>query len=147
MIMRRGEDSSRATTGGNRFLRRLKVTFLTSKRVHPLTLRIDSAPIRPVKYFLPLFLLVAFSLSACNTLNNRRSMYTYEKVHGPYTRQLEEGTWGQPKTVTEEYAEQQRVKRGPKLVPGEKKSSSGSPSHGAGTGTQPTPDTPLPTYQ
>jgi hypothetical protein len=81
------------------------------------------------------------ALTGCNTLNNRRSLYTYEKVHGPYTRQLEEGTWGHPKTVSEEYAEQQRVKKGPKLIPSEKKSS------GTGVGTRPTPEAPLPSYQ
>ena len=99
-----------------------------------------------MKSFLPLVLLVAFALSACNTLNNRRSLYTNARVHGPYTRQLEEGTWGQPKTVSEEYAEQQRVQKGPKLIPGEKKSSS-TPATTGGTGAPPAPDTPLPQYQ
>jgi hypothetical protein len=97
-----------------------------------------------VKYFLPLVLLVAFALSACNTLNNRRSMYTNQKVHGPYTRQLEEGTWGQSKTVSEQYAEQQRVKKGPKLIPGQKASSGSSTTSSGPTGTQPAPDTALP---
>jgi hypothetical protein len=100
---------------------------------------------RPVKSFLPLFLLVAFALSACNTLNNRRSLYTTQKVHGPYTRQLEEGTWGETKSVNEEYADQQRVQKGPKLIPGEKKASSSAlPSSGAAPGAQPAPYAPLP---
>jgi hypothetical protein len=74
-----------------------------------------------VKSLLPLALLAALALSACNTLENRRSLYTTEKVHGPYTRELEEGTWGNPKTVDEQYAESQAAKRYPKILTGEKK--------------------------
>jgi hypothetical protein len=74
-----------------------------------------------VKFLLPLALVAACALSACNTLENRRSLYTTEKVHGPYTRQLEEGTWGNPKTVDQEYADAQEQKKRPKIVTGEKK--------------------------
>ncbi len=74
-----------------------------------------------VKFFLPLAILGALALSGCNTIENRRSLYSNQKVHGPYTRELEEGTWGNPKTVDEEYAEAKAEKRRPKIVPGEKK--------------------------
>jgi hypothetical protein len=93
-----------------------------------------------VKYFLPLVLLLVFVFTGCNTLNNRRSLYRTGKVHGPYTRQLEEGTWGEEKTVSEQYAEQQRVEKGPKLIPGEKKSPGSSSS--VPSGTAPTPALP-----
>lgn len=79
---------------------------------------------RPVKFFLPLALLAALAFSACNTLNNRRSMYTIQKVHGPYTRELEEGTWGRRKTVDQQFAETQAEKRHPKLIQAEKKPAS-----------------------
>jgi hypothetical protein len=94
-----------------------------------------------VKSLFPLVLVAALALSACDTLTNRRSLYTIQKVHGPYTRQLEEGTWGHPKTVSEEWAEQERAKKAPKLIPGEKKH---SPSDAPST-LPPTPETPLPT--
>lgn len=74
-----------------------------------------------VKFFLPLALLAAFALSACNTIENRRSLYSTEKVHGPYTRSLEEGTWGRTKTADEQFEESQAQKRYPKFIPGEKK--------------------------
>jgi hypothetical protein len=74
-----------------------------------------------VKFFLPLALLAAFALSACNTIENRRSLYSNEKVHGPYTRSLEEGNWSDTKTAEEQYQDSQKQKRLPKLVPGEKK--------------------------
>ena len=73
-----------------------------------------------MKFLLPLALFAALVLSACNTIENRRSLYTTEKVHGPYTRELEEGTWGNPKTVDEQYADTQAAKRYPKVLPGEK---------------------------
>jgi hypothetical protein len=113
--------------------------YLQSSCVRRLTLPIESAPMRPVKFLFPLFLFAAFAFSACNTVENRRSMYTTQKVHGPYTTQLEEGTWGNPKTVTEEYAEGQKVKKQPKLIPGQKKASSDVPAV-----TVPTPETQLP---
>lgn len=74
-----------------------------------------------VKFFLPLALLAAFALSACNTIENRRSLYSNEKVHGPYTRSLEEGTAAYPKTADQQYHESQREKHYPKVIPGEKK--------------------------
>jgi len=75
-----------------------------------------------VKFFLPLALFAAFALSACNTIENRRSLYSNEKVHGPYTRSLEEGTaTTYTKTADEQYHESQREKRYPKMIPGEKK--------------------------
>jgi hypothetical protein len=74
-----------------------------------------------VKSLLPLVLVLAFALSACNTLTNRRSMYADQKVHGTYTRELEEGTVGKHQTVDQQYSESQAEKRYPKLVPGEKK--------------------------
>ena len=86
---------------------------------------------RDVKFLLPLALLAAFAFSACNTVENRRSLYTTEKVHGPYTRHLDEGTWGNPKTVDEEYAEAKKLKKRPKLTPGEKKAST-TPTSEAG---------------
>jgi len=79
-----------------------------------------------VKFFVPLALLGVLALSGCNTIENRRSLYTTERVHGPYTRELEEGTWGNPKTVDEEYAEARAQKHRPKIIPGEKKPVSGS---------------------
>jgi hypothetical protein len=93
-----------------------------------------------VKFLFPLALLATFALSACNTIENRRSLYTTEKVHGPYTRQLEEGTWGNPQTVQQQYADQQRTGRAPKLLPGAKSSSDG----GVEAGSVPTPATELP---
>ncbi|MDR3402692.1 MAG: hypothetical protein P4L99_09350 [Chthoniobacter sp.] len=74
-----------------------------------------------MKFFVPLALFAVLALTACNTIENRRSLYSTQKVHGPYTRQLEEGNWGNPKTVDEEYAEAQAEKRRPKIIPGEKK--------------------------
>ena len=97
---------------------------------------------RLVKFVLPLALLAAFALSACNTMENRRSLYTTERVHGPYTRQLEEGTWGNPQTVDEQYAEAQEQKKRPKLTPGEKKPAT---TLGGGEVVPPvSPDAPLP---
>ena len=69
-----------------------------------------------VKFLLPLALFAAFALSACNTIENRRSLYTNEKVHGPYTRSLEEGTWGNPQTVDEQYDASRQVARRPKVI-------------------------------
>ena len=95
-----------------------------------------------MKFSLPLALFAALALSACNTIENRRSLYTTEKVHGPYTRQLEEGTWGNPKTVDEQYTETQAAKRHPKILPGEKKPA-GLPSGGLIVPAT-NPDAPLP---
>lgn len=74
-----------------------------------------------MKFFLPIALFAAFALSACNTIENRRSLYSTEKVHGPYTRALEEGTAGETKTADQQYRESQAQKRRPKFIPGEKK--------------------------
>lgn len=74
-----------------------------------------------MKIFFPLALCVAFAFSACNTIENRRSLYSNEKVHGPYTRSLEEGTWADAKTADEQYQESQAQKHYPKYIPGEKK--------------------------
>jgi hypothetical protein len=93
-----------------------------------------------VKFLLPIALFAAFALSACNTLENRRSSYTTQKVHGPYTRQLEEGTWGNPKTVDEQYAETKTVARRPKLIEQKPVKSTGGAAPAAGT------DTVLPQY-
>ena len=74
-----------------------------------------------MKFPLPLVILAALALCACNTIENRRSLYSIQKVHGPYTRELEEGTWGKPKSVEQEYAETQARKRYPKVIVPEKK--------------------------
>ena len=87
---------------------------------------------RPVKFSLPLALLAVLAFSACNTLENRRSLYSNEKVHGPYTRELEEGTWGNPKTIDQQYAEQRAEGRRPKLTPGETKKVPSTPTPSAG---------------
>ena len=47
---------------------------------------------RPVKSALA-FLLLAFSLSACNTLATRRDLYGPAKGTGPYTEALYSGTY------------------------------------------------------
>ena len=93
---------------------------------------------RAVKLLLPLALVATFALSACNTMENRRSLYTTERVHGPYTRQWDEGTWGNPKTVDQEYEDAKKQKKRPKLTPGEKKVAPGK------TVPAINPDAPLP---
>jgi len=79
---------------------------------------------RRVKFALPLALCLAFATSACNTIENRRSLYAPKKANGPYTRSLEEGTWKDRKTVDEQYEESQRLKKTRKVVPGEKPAAS-----------------------
>jgi hypothetical protein len=64
-----------------------------------------------VKIAVPLLSLLALSLAACNTLEDRRSLYSPAKGSGPYTRQLQEGTWKDRKTVDEQYAEAQKQKK------------------------------------
>jgi hypothetical protein len=61
----------------------------------PLTAPECSVPMRAVKLSLSLLLLVscALSLCACNTLANRRSLYSPKKGEGYWTRTLDEGTW------------------------------------------------------
>ena len=80
----------------------------------------------PLVKLFPLALIATIALCACNTLENRRSLYSTEEVHGPYTRALEEGTWGNPKTVDEQYSQAQREKNWPALAPGEKKPAPGA---------------------
>jgi hypothetical protein len=49
-----------------------------------------------VKSTIPLLALlafVAFGFSACNTLADRRDLYSPVKANGPYTRSLHDGTW------------------------------------------------------
>jgi hypothetical protein len=53
---------------------------------------------------------------------------------------LEEGTWGNPKTVDEEYSDAQAQRSRPKVVPGEKKPMVAP----AGATPAVTPDAPLP---
>lgn len=50
---------------------------------------------RAVKLSLSLLALVAYALSlcACNTLANRRALYSPKKGDGYWTRTLHEGTW------------------------------------------------------
>jgi len=57
-----------------------------------LTLLRASAPMRAVKSALA-FLLLAFSLSACNTLATRRDLYSPAKASGPYTEALYSGSY------------------------------------------------------
>jgi hypothetical protein len=42
---------------------------------------------------LALLALAAFGFSACNTLADRRDLYSPTKANGPYTRSLQDGTW------------------------------------------------------
>jgi hypothetical protein len=76
-----------------------------------LTPRGDSVPMRRVKFALPFALFLAFATTACNTIENRRSVYTRPKANGPYTRSLQDGSWQHPKTVDEQYAEAQYRKK------------------------------------
>ena len=49
------------------------------------------APIRAVKFAASLLALLAFSLTACNTLATRRDLYAPTKSSGPYTKWYREG--------------------------------------------------------
>ncbi len=69
---------------------------------------------RRVKFALPFALCLAFATSACNTIENRRSVYTTKKADGPYTRALKDGTWGEAKSVDQQYEEAKRQRRQPK---------------------------------
>jgi hypothetical protein len=94
-----------------------------------------------VKFFLPLALLAAFALSACNTIENRRSLYSYEKVEGPYTRDLEEQrehATPYEKTAEQQYQESQRRKRYPKVIEGQKTTIKPSDTGTATPAVQPT---------
>ena len=66
----------------------------------------DSVPMRAVKFLLPLVLFLACTLAACNTVENRRSLYWPAKGNGPYTRSLQDGSWkDRAKPVDVEYRE------------------------------------------
>ena len=65
---------------------------------------------RRVKFALPLALCLVFATTACNTIENRRSLYSPKKADGPYTRSLREGTWNKAKTVDEQYEESKRTR-------------------------------------
>ncbi len=60
---------------------------------------------RRVKFALPFALCLAFALTACNTIENRRREYAPKKADGPYTRSLRDGSWNKHKTVDEQYEE------------------------------------------
>ena len=66
---------------------------------------------RRVKFALPFALFLAFATTACNTIENRRSVYKRPQANGPYTRSLEDGSWRHPKSVDEQYADAQRQKK------------------------------------
>ena len=70
---------------------------------------------RPVKFALPFALVLVAATTACNTIENRRSLYAPKKADGPYTRSLREGTWKDQKTVDEQYAESKKLKKGPQI--------------------------------
>ncbi len=46
-----------------------------------------------MKLITPFLLLVAIALSACETAQNRRSLYAPPKASGPYTQSLKTGNW------------------------------------------------------
>ena len=46
-----------------------------------------------MKFITPFLLLAAFAFSACETIQNRRSLYAPPKPSGPYTQSLKTGTW------------------------------------------------------
>ena len=59
--------------------------------------RIRFAPMRAVKFAASLLVLLAFSLTACNTLVTRRDLYAPTKASGPYTKWYREGgKWPHP---------------------------------------------------
>lgn len=72
---------------------------------------------RRVKFVLPFLLVLAFAVTGCNTIENRRSLYSPKKADGPYTRALQDGTWDEQKTVDEQYAEAQMLKKRGRVVP------------------------------
>jgi hypothetical protein len=71
---------------------------------------------RAVKFFLPLVVFLACGLAACNTVENRRSVYSPVKANGPYTRSLKDGSWKERKTVDVEYREAKVQKRRARTV-------------------------------
>ena len=52
-----------------------------------------SVPIRLVKLITPFLLLVAVILTACETPQNSRTLYSPAKASGPYTDALKSGSW------------------------------------------------------
>ena len=48
---------------------------------------------RLVKFITPFLLLVTVALTACETPQNRRSLYAPAKSSGPYTDALKTGSW------------------------------------------------------
>ena len=63
---------------------------------------------RRVKFALPLALCAALATTACNTVENQRSLYSPKTANGPYTRALEDGSWEEQKTVDEQYQQARR---------------------------------------
>ena len=47
----------------------------------------------PVKFYTPFLLLAAIALTACETRQNRRSLYAPPKASGTYTEALKTGSW------------------------------------------------------
>lgn len=72
---------------------------------------------RRVKFVLPFLLVLAFAVTGCNTIENRRSLYSPKKADGPATRALKDGTWEQQKTVDQQYAEAQQMKKQGRVAP------------------------------
>ncbi len=73
---------------------------------------------RGVKFVLPFLLVLAFAVTGCNTIENRRSLYAPKKADGPYTRALQDGTWDEQKTVDQQYAAAaQQKKKGAHSAP------------------------------
>jgi len=52
-----------------------------------------------VKYAFSLVLAVSVLLASCNTLANRRSLYSPTKQHGPWTKKSEENQPPPPKRI------------------------------------------------
>jgi hypothetical protein len=52
---------------------------------------------RVVKSFPILAIAVALLTTSCTTLENRRYLWEYQKVEGPYTRMLAEKAWPWPR--------------------------------------------------
>jgi hypothetical protein len=74
---------------------------------------------RAVKFAFPLVVFFACGLAACNTVENRRSVYSPTKANGPYTRSLRDGSWKQreAKPVDQEYAEAKKRRKQPQPQP------------------------------
>ncbi|MEO7317807.1 MAG: hypothetical protein ABIZ56_02335 [Chthoniobacteraceae bacterium] len=46
-----------------------------------------------MKFITPFLLIAAVALTACETAQNRRSLYAPAKASGPYAQALETGSW------------------------------------------------------